>query len=281
MGRFYRVVGTPYLIWRVNQTVRHIARLKDSASIIKPVGKRLSIGIGMLAMLIVLGCGGTEQPTPAPTPISEPAPQPTSITVPSPSAAQSSTETASPARDAGSVTITVNDGTTAKYIVGERLARRSLPNDAVGETNDVTGTIVFNEDGSVASEASVLIVGVDRLGSDESRRDNFLRRSSLESSSFPDAKYAVTGAEGLAWPLPTEGSVSFKLIGDMTIRDATSSVTLDVDAQFAGDSITATASTVITFDQFDMSKPRLAFILSVEDEIRLELDIQASVQTGS
>ncbi len=145
----------------------------------------------------------------------------------------------------------------------------------------MTGTIVFNEDGSVASDTSVLTVGVNSLTSDEDRRDNFLRRSSIQSSSFPEATFAVTGAEGLAWPLPTEGSVSFKLVGDMTIRDVTRPVTLDVDAQFTGDSITATASTVITFDQFEMSKPRLAFILSVEDEIRLELDIQASAQTGS
>ena len=50
-------------------------------------------------------------------------------------------------------------------------------------------------------------------------------------------------------------------------------VTLDAEAQFTGDSITVTASTIITFDQFEMSKPSLAFILSVEGEIRLELDI--------
>ncbi len=67
----------------------------------------------------------------------------------------------------------------------------------------------------------------------------------------------------------------------MTIRDVTKPVTLVVEAQFTGDSITATASTIITFDQFEMSKPSLAFILSVEGEIRLELDIQASVRTAS
>jgi hypothetical protein len=66
----------------------------------------------------------------------------------------------------------------------------------------------------------------------------------------------------------------------MTIRDVTRPVALEVDADFTGDSFTAIASTIITFDQFDMSKPRLAFILSVEDEIRLELDIQALIRTG-
>ena len=81
--------------------------------------------------------------------------------------------------------------------------------------------------------------------------------------------------------MPSEGSVSFTLLGNMTIRDVTKPVTLDAEAQFTGDSITATASTTVTFDQFEMSKPSLAFILSVADEIRLELDIQASVRTAT
>ena len=157
----------------------------------------------------------------------------------------------------------------------------SIPSEAIGETSDVTGTIIFNENGSVLSEASVLTVGVDGLTSDESRGEGFLRRSSIQTSRFPDATFSINGTEGLDGPLPSEGSVSFTLLGNMTIRDVTKPVTLDAEAQFTGDSITATASTVITFDQFEMSKPSLAFTLSVEGEIRLELDIQASVRTAS
>ena len=145
----------------------------------------------------------------------------------------------------------------------------------------MTGTIIFNENGSVLSEASVLTVGVDGLTSDESRGEGFLRRSSIQTSRFPDATFSINGTEGLDGPLPSEGSVSFTLLGNMTIRDVTKPVTLVVEAQFTGDSITATASTVITFDQFEMSKLSLAFTLSVEGEIRLELDIQASVRTAS
>ena len=157
----------------------------------------------------------------------------------------------------------------------------SVPSEAIGETSDVTGTIIFNENGSVLSDTSVLTVGVNGLTSDESRRDGFLKRSSIQTSRFPDATFSINGTEGLDWPMASEGSVSFTLLGNMTIRDVTKPVTLDAEAQFTGDSITATASTTVTFDQFEMSKPSLAFILSVTDEIRLELDIQASVRTAS
>ena len=274
------MVGAPHFVWSVNQTMRYLSRLTGPASIIDSFSKRVVIGAGMIALLVVLGCGGNEQQEQ--TPISEPAPTAASASASSATSngIQSSSESAIPVLDAGSTVIIIQDGTTARYIVGEQLARVSVPRDAVGETRDVTGTIVFNEDGSVLPEASVITVGVNGLRSDESRRDGYLSRNSIQTSRFPDATFAINGTEGLVWPLPSEGIVSFTLLGDMTIRDVTRPVTLDVDAEFTGDSFIAIASTIITFDQFDMSKPRLAFILSVEDEIRLELDILASIQTG-
>ena len=221
--------------------------------------------------MVVRACSGTEESAQAPA-----------STAASASSAQPSSENIAPVLESGSTAIVVQDGTTARYIVGERLAARlSILSEAIGETSDVTGTIIFNENGSVLSKASVLTVGVDGLTSDESREDGFLRRSSIQTSRFPDATFSINGTEGLDWPLPSEGSVSFTLLGNMTIRDVSKPVTLDAEAQFTGDSITATASTIITFDQFEMSKPSLEFILSVEGEIRLELDIQALVRKAS
>ena len=260
--------------------MRYLRRLIDFGPVLKSISIRLAPVAGMVVLLIVLGCGGTEQQ--AQSPSLEPAPTAAGASA---SAAtsddiQSSPESAILVLDAGSIAIIVQDGTTARYIVGEQLALQSIPSNAVGETSDVTGVIVFNEDGSVLTDASIITVGVNSLRSDESRRDGYLRRNSIQTSRFPDAIFAINGTEGLAWPLPTEGIVSFTLLGDMTIRDVTRPVTLEVDAEFTGDSFIAIASTIITFDQFDMSKPRLAFILGVEDEIRLELDIRALIQTG-
>ena len=235
------------------------------------ISKPMTVAAGALALLVVLACSGTEesaQTTASPT--SEPAP-----TAASASSAQPSSENIAPVLESGCTAIVIQDGTTARYIVGERLARLSIPRKAIGETSDVTGTIIFNENGSV------LTVGLDGLTSDESCRDGFLRRSVIQTSRFPDATFSITGTEGLDWPMSSEGSVSFTLLGSMTIRDVTKPVTPDAEAQFTADSITATASTTVTFDKFEMSKPSLAFILSVADEIRLELEIQASVRTTS
>ena len=40
------------------------------------------------------------------------------------------------------------------------------------------------------------------------------------------------------------------------------------------------AKTVVTFEQYEMTKPRVAIVLSVVDEIRLEINFVATVSDG-
>ena len=176
----------------------------------------------------------------------------------------------------GGVTVSIGDGTLARYVIGEQLANRDLPNDAIGETSNVSGSIVFDANGSVVPELSSLVVDVSTLESDSGRRDNYLRGNSLQTGAYPEATLVVNEVVDLPWPLPDSGEKTFMLIGDFTVRDVTKVVKWDVTAQF-GPQITGRASTVFTFDYFEMSKPRLAFILSLDDEIRLEIDFVASV----
>ena len=186
-----------------------------------------------------------------------------------------------PQESPGGVRVSVLEGSVARYSVTEQLARLSSPIDAVGETGDVRGAIVFDADGNVDPDQSVITVAVAGLTSDEDRRDRYVRNNTLSTSQFPSAELVVTGVEGLDWPFPDSGETTFRLSGDMTIREVTGPVTWDVEAQSTSGAVTGQARTVITFDQFDLSKPSLAFIVSVEDEIRLELDIIATIEPAS
>ena len=93
----------------------------------------------------------------------------------------------------------------ARYLVREQLARLDFPNDAVGETSDVVGRIIFDPVGDIDSAASKITVDLRTLKSDKSRRDRFLRTRSLESDVFPTAEFVVKELPGLGWPLPKEG----------------------------------------------------------------------------
>jgi len=216
-----------------------------------------------------------ESPTPGRTATAAPASQPS----PAPSGVPTASNPLSGAADdvpAGGVTISITSGSQARYLVREQLAGASFPNDAVGVTRDVTGKIVLDGEGKVVQGQSTITVGVDTLVSDEGRRDNYVRQNSLQTSRYPDAVLAVTEVQGLPWPLPESGEATFKLLGDMTIRGVTKPLTWDVTARFDGGKVAGLATTAFKFGLFNMSVPRVAVVLSVEDNIRLEIDFSAA-----
>lgn len=165
-------------------------------------------------------------------------------------------------------------GSEARYRVREQLAGFEFPNDAVGSTSTVTGTLVLAANGAVLSDGSRFEIDLTTLQSDESRRDNYLRRNTLNTEEHPKAIFVPTAIRGLASPLPGSAETSFELIGDLTVRGVTRPVTWAVTATFDGAAITGQARTEFTFDRFELTKPRLIRLLSVADEIRLEYDFR-------
>lgn len=165
----------------------------------------------------------------------------------------------------------VQGQSTASYTAHEELVRIGF-NEVVGTTPGVTGRIVLDPDGAVA-EGSQIVVDVTELTTDERRRDNFLRRASLETDAHPTVTFVPTSFVGLPWPLPTEGSVDFQIVGDLTVRDVTRPTTWQATATADGETVRLQAATTITFDQFDMRQPRVMMVISVEQELRLAVDL--------
>jgi polyisoprenoid-binding protein YceI len=167
------------------------------------------------------------------------------------------------------------EGNEARYRVREQLAGLSFPNDAVGVTAAVTGEIVVDvATGRVQANASRIVVELAGLTSDQSRRDNYVRNRTLETEQHPTAVLVPTELRGLPWPLPATGTVTFQLIGNLTVKQVTRSTTWDVTLDLAGTTMTGTATTSFTFEDFAMTKPRVASVLSVDDTIRLEYDLR-------
>jgi hypothetical protein len=61
----------------------------------------------------------------------------------------------------------------------------------------------------------------------------------------------------------------------MTAHGVTRPSTWDLTARLDSGVLVGTARTSFDFDTFDMEKPSVFFLLSVEDNIRLELDLVA------
>ncbi len=165
----------------------------------------------------------------------------------------------------------------AVFRVREQLAGRDLPNDAVGTTGAVSGQLTLRPDGAVVEESSKITVDLRELKSDSNQRDNFIKRSTLQTDRFPFAEFVPTRAEGLPSPLPASGEHTFKLTGKMSVHGVQKDVTWDVKAARQAQQLTGTATTTVSFADFGMTAPKVPVVLSVVDEIRLELNLLATL----
>lgn len=170
--------------------------------------------------------------------------------------------------------VIAGDGNEARYRVREQLVGVNFPNDAVGVTKAIQGSIAVDQAGRIVVDGSKITVDLVSMASDRDMRDGYVRRNTLVTETYPSVVLVPTELKGLRWPLPASGSVTFQLIGNLTVKDVTRSTTWDVTMTVAGGTLTGTATTSFTFEEFGLTKPRVARVMSVEDTIKLEYDLK-------
>lgn len=170
----------------------------------------------------------------------------------------------------------ITAGTTARYKVREQLAGISFPSDAVGTTEAVTGSVVVNPDGTIDASRSKLTVDLRTIKSDQQMRDGYIQGRTLETEKYPMLEFVPKRAVGLPLPLPAgmQAQAGFQLIGDMTLHGVTNEVTWNVVATFGNETVGGRATTTLLFPTFNLTKPSLARLLSVDDKIELEIEFR-------
>jgi polyisoprenoid-binding protein YceI len=192
-------------------------------------------------------------------------------------ATSTQTSAAASSSSAAAATLVIDSSSShASYRAREQLAGRNLPSDAVGTSTAVSGAVVFSADGSIDANQSQVKVDLSKLTSDESRRDNFIKGNTLQTSQFPMATFTARQASGLPTPLPTEGQSTFQLSGDLTVHGVTKPVTWQVTAQFDPNSVSGNATTDVNISDFGMTPPKAGPVLSIQDALTLELAFTAA-----
>ena len=200
--------------------------------------------------------------------------QPPPVTQSSTNEAEVDTPSPTEIEEGSTLFTVVPEGSEVRYRVQEQLAQRDLPNDAVGTTNNVAGSIVVDQNGAVVPEQSRIAVDTASLESDSARRDNYVRQNTLETQEYPTAEFVVREAPGLPNPLPTSGEAQFQVVGDLTIHGVTRPATWEATARFDEQGAMANATTRVALTDFGMTPPRVGPVLSIEDEAQLELDLR-------
>ena len=222
--------------------------------------RRNSLALILMLIAGLLTACSSGSPPPAPTSTSAPTTTPNAQGTPASSADTLRFELAT-------------EGNEARYRVREQLASLAFPSDAVGVTSAVTGALVLNADGTVVSDESKFVVDITGLTSDRSMRDRYLQSNILQTRTYPTVEFVPRQVIGLSSPLPTSGDVTFQLVGDLTVMGSTRSITWEVTGTTTdGRELTGTATTHFTFEDFGLNQPRVPTVLSVQDNIQLELD---------
>ena len=261
---------------------------------------KLILPLALAALLALPACGADPTPTPVPTPtanvaavIPTPAPTPdapastdattapeptTAPAAPSPDAATTApaadTPTPAPAEDPApaerstgdvdGIVFVVSEGSEATFSVGEVLANVSIPNyEAVMRTTNLTGEVRL--DGG----ASVVTVNLHSMESDEPFRDRY-----VQSRMFPGQPTASVTFGDLT-PLPggfTNGDeVTTEVIGTLNINDMDVPLTFAITARDDGDEVFVLGRSMFTWDQIGEPVPTARSVVSVEDEVRVEV----------
>jgi polyisoprenoid-binding protein YceI len=174
--------------------------------------------------------------------------------------------------------VVMAEGNEARFRVREQLAGFDFPNDAVGATPAITGGISFDDTGQVVAAESRFTVDLRPLRSDSERRDRYIQNRTLETATHPNAVFVPKAAKGLPGSLPANGTVTFELTGDLTVKAVTAPVTWKVTLVLAGGTASGKAVTQFTFEALGLTKPRVAAVLSVDDTITLEYDFRLQRQ---
>ena len=198
-------------------------------------------------------------------------------------AAKSGTKAATPATAAASTAtflrfLVAPTGNEARYRVREQLVGRDLPNDVIGATKDVSGRLFVEPDGRVIRDSSKIVVQVATLKTDQSRRDNYLRRNTLETAKYPTVEVVPQTFSGITSPIAPGTSRDFSLVANVTIHGVTRPTTWQVTARAEGKDVVGTAKTAFTFKDFNLEQPRVPIVLSVADTVRLEYDFRFTQQ---
>lgn len=242
-------------------------------------GYRMMIGAALAGAMLLSACGGA--PAPAPTATTPPQPAaPTAAPAATPETAAPAEATAAPeSASAGASTITlkiVPDESKASYAVDETfLNQNNRLVTAVGVTTIVNGEIILDPQNPANTRVGEITVDISALKSDSDRRDNAIRRDWLESAKYPIARFVPTAYEGLPASYEIGQELSFKMTGDMTVRDTTIPVTWDVVARYDGSQLVGTATTQIKMSSFNFAAPSIAGILRAEDDAKLTLEFVA------
>lgn len=166
----------------------------------------------------------------------------------------------------------VGQGSEAGYRVGEVLTGQRI--DAVGRSQDVTGSVQLADTRVMAGE---ITVDMRTVTSDQSRRDDYFTADLMETGRYPNAVFTLTEPVDLGAEFASAGGpVTVGATGTLMVKDVTREVTFPLTALRNGDTIDVSGSIPVTFTDFGIEPPNFGDFVRVDPTGEVEFLVKLS-----
>lgn len=219
----------------------------------------------------------TQPPTEAaPVATVEPTAVPEQNTEPAPTAEAAPTDPPAEAPASTATVYTIDSAASeVRFQLDEDL--RGVRTTVVGITNQVAGQLSLNLADLSQTQVGVIQINARTLATDNNFRNRAIQNEILDTGSYEFITFTPTGIEGLPASAAVGDTVTFTLVGDLTIRDITLPATFTVEATAVSDSqITGSATAVVNRADFGLQIPSVPSVANVEEEVELYINFTAN-----
>ncbi len=225
----------------------------------------------------------TAQPTTVPTaqPTGETAVQPTAQPMEEPTAQPMEEPTAQPAEESAAAS-----GGLRLYRISQAQSRvrfeldedlRGVRITVVGETDQVAGELAVDLADLAATQVGVIRINARTLTTDNDFRNRAIQNQILQTGAYEFITFTPTAVNGLPASARVGETLSFTIVGDLTIRDVTNEVTFAVTATAVSPTqISGTAIATIQRAAYNLRIPEVPSVANVEEEVQLIIEFVAN-----
>jgi polyisoprenoid-binding protein YceI len=251
-----------------------------------------SVPLFLFLALLLVACGGNNEPieltaipistsTTAPEPTTEPMVEPTAEPVQD---ATAETTVVEPTAEPTATTAPVSAPVTFQIVPAESEVRFSLgevlagnPTTVVGRTNELAGELLVDLNDLSTAQLGVIQINAAALATDNNFRNGSIREFILQTDEYPFITFAPTSLTGLPAAAAVGDTITFDIVGDLTIRDVTQSVTFAATVTVvSATQLDGSASTTVNRADFGLEIPSVPNVADVDEEVILEIDFVAA-----
>ena len=161
-----------------------------------------------------------------------------------------------------------------RFYIDEELLGQ--PKRVEGINGQVAGEVTVNLGDYAQIDFSPITVAANAFITDNDRRNGAINRFVLQTGQYSTITFTPTGVENLPAEIAVGQPFSFQLVGDLTIREITTSVTLEMTVTPVSESeLQGSGSVTVLRESYDLSIPSVPSVANVSEDVLLEIDFVA------